>query len=284
MSFPILAMLLTAALFHATWNFLLKQIDDRLPVTWWAMAISSVASLPVLLLSLPLPPRIWIYALSSALFEAAYVVILVSAYRRGDFSVVYPIARGAAPGLLAIWAVLALGETLSAGGVLGLVVLVAGLMLTGSSALWQQERKAASPWSVLLALAVALCISLYSIIDGAAVRVMSPAPYTVLAFGLTTLALTPFVLYSFGPRAILGSWRVHWRRSILIGGLTLGSYMLVLAVYALAPVSYAGAVREVSIVFAALFGWLWLGERFGAVRLAGAAVIVSGVLIVALAG
>jgi drug/metabolite transporter (DMT)-like permease len=131
---------------------------------------------------------------------------------------------------------------------------------------------------------VALCIAGYSVIDGAAVRHVSPMPYTALGFLLNVLLLTPLMLVRHSWARIVGVWRRHWRRIGLIGLGNFVAYGLALTAYALAPVAYVGAVREVSIVFAALAGWLWLGEPFGLARTLGALVVCAGILIVTLAG
>jgi drug/metabolite transporter (DMT)-like permease len=279
-----LGLLMVGAVLHAIWNVLLKLADEKYLAMWWALALGSLGFLPFLIVTPPLPPGMWPYIVASAIFEAAYFAILIAAYERADFSVVYPIARGAAPGLLALWAVLFLHERLSFAGVAGLLVLVLGLMITGSSALWQSGRWSPDPVSIGLALAVAFCISAYSVIDGAAVQVAHPVPYTTATFALTTALLAPLIFRRYGLRATLAAWRGNWPKITVIGFCMPGSYMLALAAYTLAPVSYAGAIREMSIVFAALIGWLWLREGLGLFRIVGAAVIFCGVLIIARAG
>ena len=109
-------------------------------------------------------------------------------------------------------------------------------------------------------------------------------PYTVWITGLTAALLSPVVLGRYGCCAVMAEWRLNWPRIGLVGVATMLTYMLVLQAYSMARVSYVGAVREVSIVLAALVGWRWLGERFGARRLAGAICIFVGILFIAAAG
>jgi drug/metabolite transporter (DMT)-like permease len=247
--------------------------------------VGSVGFLPLLLFRQSLPLQIWPYALSSAWVETAYFVLLATAYRKGDFSVVYPMARGTAPALLAIWSSLFLNESLEAMGVIGLIILVLGLVLIGSSSGWtQQQQVNLTKPGVGSALLVALFISLYSIIDGAAVRQADPMAYTVLVLGLTTVFTTPIIFKRYGWKVLAAIWRAYWFRITLVGCFMFVAYMLVLEAYVLAPVGYAGAIREVSVVFAALAGWLWLGEDFGAIRVIGAMIIFLGVFIIAIAG
>jgi drug/metabolite transporter (DMT)-like permease len=280
-----LGLLIIAAMLHAGWNLLLKNTDHKYVVLWWGMAIGSVLCLPILLLRLPLPSRIWPYALASALFEAIYDGTLAAAYQKEDFSLVYPIARGGAPALLALWAIIFLKETPSATGKVGLAVLTGGLMIVGSSKWWSVRKKGiGSATGFGLACLVALTISIYSVIDGAAVKLADAAAYTVLVFVLTAIFAIPVIFKLYGWGAIKTEGRSHWLRAAAIGCLSLLAYMLVLYTYTFAPVSYGGAIREISIVFGALAGWLWLKESFGFVRAIGAAVIFAGILTILLGG
>jgi drug/metabolite transporter (DMT)-like permease len=280
-----LALLIIAALLHAGWNLLLKNVDHKYIVLWWGLTIGSVISLPVLILNWPVPARIWPYALGSALFEAIYDGILAAAYQKEDFSLVYPIARGGAPALLALWAILFLKESPSPAGKIGLVIITVGLMMVGSSK-WLSSRKKgiSSAVGIGLACLVALTISIYSVIDGAAVKLTDAAAYTVLVFVLTAIFGLPIIIKLYGLPAIEIEGRSHWLQAGAIGCLSLLSYMLVLITYSCAPVSYGGAIREISIVFGALAGWLWLKESFGLVRAIGALVIFAGILTILISG
>lgn len=280
-----LSLLLCAAVLHAAWNLLLKRSPGRDLLIFTAIAISTLAFLPLLALRPSIGWLGWGVALVSAGVELAYFVLLLLAYGAGDFSVVYPVARGAAPALLATWAMLFLGERPRAGGLAGIATIVAGLMLVGYNPagrlardLWRPARGAG------LALGVALLVSVYSIIDGAAVRRVDPVAYTVAMFLWTTVLLLGFVARRHGWRRVLGAARAQPGTTVAVGLLQSVSYMAVLYVYSRAPVSYAGAIRESSIVLGALAGWLWLGEGFGMRRVAGAALMAVGVLLIAVAG
>jgi drug/metabolite transporter (DMT)-like permease len=170
-------------------------------------------------------------------------------------------------------------------GVAGLIVIVLGIVCIGGSA-WRggvQQPVRFSPGTVAPFL-IALCIAGYSVIDGAAVRHASPLAYTALGLLINVLLLTPLMLARHAWAKMADVGRRHWRRIGLIGLCNYAAYGLALTAYALAPIAYVGAVREVSIVFAALAGWLWLGEPFGLVRTLGALVVCGGILIVTLAG
>jgi drug/metabolite transporter (DMT)-like permease len=223
--------------------------------------------------------------LASALIETIYDAILSAAYNKEDFSLVYPIARGGAPALLGLWAILFLNERPSLAGIIGLIVLTGGLMVVGSSKLWSASKKGmASLAGVGLACFVALMISIYSVVDGAAVRLMDAASYTVLVFILNAIFVIPIIIRMYGWKTILDVGHKNWRQVTAISFMDIGSYMLVLVSFTLAPVAYAGAIREISIVFGALAGWLWLKESFGHVRAIGAAIIFAGILTILVAG
>lgn len=280
-----LALLLVAAILHTSWNLLVKRAKEKQVFTWWALLVGTVCFLPLLLANSPLPLFIWPYVVCSAIVEATYYIALTHAYESGDFSLVYPMARGSAPAFLTVWAVLFIGDRPRPLGVVGIALLVLGLIVVGGKVWWSLRKTTTMSMSALvMALGVALCISIYSAIDGAAVHRVNPVPYTVLVIGLSAVFLTPVVLLRYRQSAALAEWRTNWARILLVGILMLLSYMLVLQVYSITHVSYAGAVREISVVFAALVGWLLLGESFGRIRVIGSILIFAGILVIAVAG
>lgn len=285
MPLPALALLLVAAALHTGWNLLVKRAKEKQVFTWWALIVGTICFIPILVTSAAFPLSIWPYVICSALVEGIYYIALTRAYQDGDFSLVYPMARGAAPAFLAVWAVLFLGEHLRPFGVLGIVLLILGLIVIGGKGWWSLRKTSAlSTSAIAMALGVAFCISIYSAIDGAAVHRVAPMPYTVLVIGLSAVFITPVMLLRYGSPVIVTEWHTNWLRIVIAGILMLLSYMLVLLVYSFARVSYAGAIREVSVVFAALVGWRLLGEKFGVMRTIGAILIFIGILVIAVAG
>ncbi len=282
-----LGLLLFAAVLHAGWNLLVKRAGEKQIFTWWALVVGVLCFTPLVVLSAALPERVWPYILGSAVAEAAYFVALTLAYKLGDFSLVYPIARGTAPAFLAVWAAIFLSERPTPGGLAGLGLLLLGLMVVGSGG-WSTSRKTGKVTvgvgALLAALAVAFFISIYTVIDGAAVKFADPSPYTVLVLGLSAVLTAPAVLARYGRRAMFAEWRANWPRIVIVGVLMMVTFLLVLHAYSLARVSYAGAIREISVVFAALAGWWWLDESFGLLRTIGALFIFSGILVIAIAG
>ncbi len=280
-----LGLLLLAAVLHAGWNLFVKRAGEKHIFTWWALVVGSVCFTPVLALSAALPARVWPYVLGSAIMEAAYFIALTLAYKLGDFSLVYPLARGTAPALLAVWAALFLGEHPSPAGLAGLGILLFGLLIVGSGAWWSRRKTATvTKTAIGVTFLVSVCISVYTVIDGSAVRFVDPSPYTVVVLGLSAVLTAPAVLARYGRSAMLAEWRANWPRIFLVGVLMMVTFILVLHAYTLTQVNYAGAIREVSVVFGALAGWLWLGEGFGALRTLGALFIFAGILVIAVAG
>ena len=279
-------LLILAAAMHATWNLLIKRSAERQIFTWWSLLVGSALFTPLLFVTgATIPSRAWPFIVASGAVEAAYFFALTRAYRLGDFSLVYPLARGAAPAFLALWATIFLAERPSPAGLLGLAILIGGLLVVGSGVwLGRRDNPGVGMGAVVAALTVALCISIYSAIDGAAVRFVSPVPYTILILGLSALFCTPIIVVRYRPAALVAEWRASWPRIAAVGVLNLVTYMLVLFAYSRAPVAYAGAVREISVVFAAIVGWLWLDERFGVPRTIGALLIFAGIIVIAAFG
>jgi drug/metabolite transporter (DMT)-like permease len=263
-----LGLLVVAGAMHAGWNLLVKRARQRQIFTWLSLVAGTIGFLPPLVFgAAPLPPSAWPFIVASGIVEALYFFALTRAYGLGDFSLVYPLARGAAPALLAFWATLFLGERLRPAGLVGLAIVCGGLLTVSGG----RRALRASPRAIGAALLVALCISVYSAIDGAAVRTLPPIPYTVAVLGFSALCCAPFVLWRYRVAPIAAEWRGNWPRIVVAGVLNLATYMLVLAAYSRAAVAYAGAIREISIIFAALIGWRWLGEAFGRAHARGGA-------------
>jgi len=280
-----LGLLLAAAMMHTTWNLLVKRAKEKQVFIWCSLISGIIIFSPLLLISPLSLISIWPFIISSAIVEAIYYITLIRAYENGDFSLVYPMARGAAPAFLLVWATFFLGERPRLFGIVGILLLVFGLIIVGGKTWWTLRKASGLSKSALtLALGVACCISIYTAIDGAAVHHVSPLPYTVLVIALATVFITPVVMKRYGNDAILEEWRHNWIRIVLVGLFTLLAYILALKAYTITRVSYAGSVREISVVFAAFVGWRWLGENFGVIRLVGSIFIFVGILVIAFLG
>jgi len=250
-------------------------------VTSWALVVSAVCALPIVVVSPWIPIDVLPYAFLSAGFEAAYYLTLAYAYGVGDFSMVYPTARGTAPLFLVFWSVLFLGQTPSVLGVAGIGLMVVGMVTIGNATKKVGDSMRYLNWPFVVALLVAVIISAYTVVDGRAAQIANPVSYISLVFVLTALFAFPG-LSKLGRKHRMS--RAECIRILLIGVLSVFAYALVVFVYAIAPVVYAGPIREVSIVFGAILGWLLLKEEFGSTRTLGSILILAGIVLIFLAG
>jgi len=285
---PILAivLLIIGALLHTAWNLILKQSKDKYIATWWMLVAGGVMALIALFFT-GLPPReMWKFAFFSVLTEAIYFITLSYAYHDNEFSLIYPVARGSAPAFLALWSFIFLHERLTSGGMIGLGMIIAGLLIIGISALLQSHVNHLHFKGIAVALFIALLISIYTTIDGAAVRrgTLYALPYVMLMFTLVPFPIAPFILREYGWPRLKEEWNQQGFRLSITGLLGVLAYLLAVIAYSLAPLSYSGAVREVSVVFGAIAGWWFLKEKMGGMRVLGAMVIFAGILIIATFG
>lgn len=278
MSADILLIVLFAAIMHAVWNAVVKGAADR-TISFGFVAMGH--TLPALLIApfVPLPePFLWPYLAVSTFVHWGYYYFLNTGYRLGDLSLVYPVARGIAPFLVAIPALIWLDETLPVAAWTGLFCISAGILIIGLG------RKGAAP--ALPALAVAVLtgstIALYTLIDGVGVRLTEQAlTYITWLFIGEGLA----VLYILLPRMQRLKAQPNRQLMLAFGGGLLSALAYALALYAKtkAPLGLVSALRETSVIFAAMIGVFWFGEGPVRTRLCAAAVVVTGIILLALA-
>ncbi len=283
-----LLILLGSAFIHVVTHIALKRSRDRTAFVWWMLLFSGVLFAPVLIFAWqPIAWQGWALLIASAVFEAGYFYAIAKAYHGADLSIVYPLSRGAGPALLLIWSVLLLREPLTWGGALGVVTIVLGLYvvnlpyLGGWKAPLRSLRLASSRW----ALAAGACISFYTIIDKVGIGYVEPLLYTYLALWWSVVMLTPFTLREVGWSGLRAEWRYSGGWTVLAGFTSLSAYALVL--FAMAhgtPASYAGAIREFSVVLGAAYGVLVLKESSGPMRLLGAGLVAAGIATIGLLG
>jgi len=269
---------------RALWNFLLKSSDEKYIAMGWQVILSGLFSLGFLFF-IGLPPRsMWGFAVLSMILESIYFILLCSAYSDHDFSLVYPIARGAAPALLVLWSAIFLHEELTPGGYIGLAMITGGMIVIGATTLIQSNGEKPHLRGILTALSVAFIISIYTLVDGAAVKNGQALPYGLFMFSMMPFVTTPCLVQKFGWGRFTESWRKNRGYLLLGGALGLVAYMLALFAYTFAPLSYSGAIREVSAVIGAFLGWRFLKEELGGVRVVGAAIVFTGVMVIAIFG
>ncbi len=274
-----LALVLLSAGLHASWNLIVKSEDDKLFSGWLTVMAPAVLLSPVLLFT-GLPSRdAWPILIGSGAIHTCYMMALIRAYTHGDLSVVYPVARGLAPLLVAVGAPWILGERLSLPAIVGIVLVGGGIVWLGLSARRAATSRAALGW----AMATAVCICSYSIVDKVGVSRANPLAYIVVLMGLNAACMSPFLLWRRDRRRVADARPRRWGMSVTGGLLSVAAYFLVLTAMRLTQVSYVAALRETSVILAALLGWRVLGEDYGAQRLLASAVVALGLLSLVLA-
>ena len=282
-AFAIVILLISAAL-HATWNLLLKKSAEKYLTMGWQVVIGSFVALIALFFT-GIPPRsMWLFVLVSAILEAIYFAILTYAYNDHDFSLVYPVARGAAPALVLLWSALFLNEIPSIGGLVGIVLIVIGLGIIGATSLLQNHAGKPHLRGIFIALSVALVISIYTLVDGFAVKHGPALSYGLSLFLLMPVFTAPLIVRHYGWQHSLKAFTDQPWRLIFVGILAVVAYLSALFAYSVAPVNYSEAIREVSVVMGAFAGWYFLGEQMGKIRIAGAVVIFAGIVMIAIFG
>jgi len=279
-----LVLVVCAAVLHAVWNALAKRADNQFIFLWCSVSLATALLLPLGLLRLPAeraPSSGLPFVAASVAIHALYFWALGRAYRHGDFSRVYPMARGLGVALVPLVALPLFGEHLSWLGSLGVALVVLGIVTLGAMPAATTSVARASGAGTFWALVTGLTIAAYSLVDKAGVARLHPMPYIALMGVGLSVVLAPLVL---ADRPALGrEWRRHWRTILVASAMNLTSYLLVLFAFRLSKVGYVVAARELSILFSAFVGSLWLGEGRLAPRLAGASVVLAGVICVALA-
>ena len=265
MTTGVFAMVLGAALFHAVWNALVKVNADRLVmIAIMQMSQVAVAMLVVPFVAFPTPES-WPYIWASTALNTAYFVFLINAYRYGDLSHVYPIARGSAPLIVAVISVAIVGETLNRQAALSVVLVALGIM---SLTLTRGAGGFREPKAMLYALGTGVFIAGYTVVDGLGARLADSAhSYTFWVHLLNGIPITLLALYLRRGQVFV-SVRKSWKLGVLAGIVSLLAYWIVIWAMTQAPMALVSAVRETSMVFAVLFGVFFLKERLNLARLA----------------
>ena len=310
-----------SAVLHVAWNVRLKSAGDPLRAATIGMLAASVGIVPAGMLAwwasgVPALPIEGIgLAVVSGIVEAVYFIFLAAAYRRGDLSVVYPIARGTAPLIAVAVGVVLLGERLGPGGSLGVVGLLAGFFalqrpwralalargrIGGGPGGGSGEALAggaghgatggagptrpAVDTAILFALATGVMIATYTAIDRVGTRLISPVPYAAILWVTCSAVLVAWIAFVAGGD-LLRYGRAATRQAAIGGWLTLGAYLCVLGALSVAPLSGVAPLRESATVFAAAWGSVHLGEAADRAevgrRVGASALIVGGALLLA---
>jgi drug/metabolite transporter (DMT)-like permease len=300
MSALALVLVLVAAVIHATWNLVAKRAGGDLryilllqlgAVVLWAPVGVWFAWREVPLYG----PEQWGLVTASGMLHTGYFLALLRGYRRGDLSVVYPLARGTGPVITAVLASVWLGETLGGWGALGVSAVAVGIFsIAGGQDAWRLLRSASSSVEATSRLRQGIgygfltgaFIAAYSVVDGYAVKQGGVSPVSVDYMGnLVRLPFTLLLLAFWRPSDGVGLWRYwseRYRGGLVVVALSPVAYVLVLYAMRLAPLSHVAPAREVSTLFAALLGGSLLREENVRQRVVGALCITAGVIALAL--
>jgi drug/metabolite transporter (DMT)-like permease len=263
-----------AGLLHAGWNALLKSAGGGDPLLDTAMVVtgSTVCSL-FLLPFVPLPERAaWPFVATSLVIHFGYYLTLAQAYRTGDLSFAYPLMRGSAPLLVTVLGAIFLRELPDWHVMVGILLISIGIIGIAFA-----RREHHPPAAAYWAFANAAIIAVYTLVDGAGARASGNAlSYVVWLTFVEGIAFVAWIRARRGAPAF-AYLRNQWRRGLLGGACSVAAYAIVLWAMTRAPIAAVSALRETSVIFAALIGALWLKEGFGLARIAGAVTVVVGV-------
>lgn len=270
----IIFLTLFAALLHASWNTLLRGATDRL----WAMTIMCIAiamTSGLIALFVPVPSTAsWKYVLFSALLHVGYNLCLIRSYQSGDLGQSYPIARGCSPLLVTCAAALFAGEKMALNTFGGITLVSCGILM-----LAMKGYKLAMP-NLKYALATGAFIAAYSVVDGIGVRLSGNAlTYTVWMSALWG-GLMPALYIALRDRRSLLRWRPGLPRAAIGGLVSLLAYGIIVYAMLGAPMGTVSALRETSVLFAAILGYVFLGESLTLRKTLACVVIATGTLII----
>jgi len=264
---------LTAAIVHAVWNAITHGIKDQVVAFGLLGAGGALAAIPLVALSRAPSTASWPYIAASVVIHLFYTALLMRSYRYGEFSQVYPLARGTSPLVVTVFSAVFVHERPSALGLAGVVVVSAGL-----ATLTFGGRRFANRTAVIAAAGTGLTIASYTVVDGVGVRAAhSPGGYTgwLMLIQSTDMIVIALVIRR---REFLRQRPSIATRGILAGALSLVAYGLVLWAQtrgALAPIA---ALRETSVIFGAIIGAVFFREPFGRTRVVAAIVVAAGIV------
>jgi multidrug transporter EmrE-like cation transporter len=270
---------LGAAVLHAGWNLVAKRAEgDRYIVLWAQFFCGGLVSLPLMILCQVrwgMPAQAYAFAAISGATHLPYAWLLARAYTVGDFSVSYPVARGGGAALAALSGILFLGDHLSLLELMGIAIVVAGLVMLAYGVTGRQ---------LTVALTLAFVIAVYTTIDAKGARLSGGVSYVFATFVGTGLSNSIFGLATGRRHDMAAMLRTNGRRALLTGIASLVTYGMVLVAVRHAPVGYVTALRESSVVLAALAGWKLLGEGDHRRRITAAVVVFTGLLVLVSGG
>lgn len=296
MSLTALTLVLTAALVHATWNYFLKKANATRPFWWLVYIITGVITVPALFIYDPqalsnITPIGWLVIALSAPIHVIYGQVLQIGYKKSDYSIVYPTARGTGPLITVLCAVLILGDRPSFWGWIGIVLILASIVLLAMPHKRDKQTqdlriRAGIFWGFL----TGCFIAGYSFCDAWAVQQetgLTPLSFYFPSIAVRAIVFAPFIMMHANWKAeskeILTTPRLQKALAVVTVGSPL-AYILVLYAMTIAPLAYVAPSREVGMMIGVVLGGLLLRERLSVTRLAGVIGMTLGVILVGLEG
>lgn len=272
--------ILLSSLIHAAWNIAAKRVSGNLSVLWLAQMTAALLIAPVAIyLSLDTDftcPVVKFLALTG-LVQALYFYLLSHAYRIGDISVVYPIARGLGVAGTATVAASFLGERFSSMGLTGILTIGAGTISLGIG-----RWRGADTKPLIFAAMIGVVLSAGATVDKLAVGVLHPIVYIFFMFFLASLVASPLV-FAKGAEPVRQALRSYKRTILIVGAGSMGGYLIILFAFRIGSLAYITALRESSVLLGSLWGYLVLRERFTWRRGLGMTLILTGLVLIRLA-
>lgn len=262
---------LGAAVLHAGWNLAVKQSSgDRFLMLWGQFTIAAAISTPILFAFGGMPAKAWIWVGVSGSVHLPYCIFLARAYDTGDFSFVYPLARGGGAMLAAVGGVVFLSDRLRPLTVVGIATIGCGLAVLAGF------RRSPALGSALI---VAVTIGVYSVSDAHGIRSSGTPLYALATHAGTLTSTTLYGLATGRSSEMRSTLTTHWRRLTVVAVAATVTYGMVQLAFRLAPVGYVTGLRESSVVLAAIVGWRQLGEGAGRRRLLATLIVLAGLIV-----
>ncbi len=272
----VVGLVLLAAVLHATWNALVKIGGDRLIVLASVNTVAAIAGLFMIPLAPAPNPESWPYLALSVAVHSGYYFFLLKAYQSGDFSHVYPLARGCAPLMVLLGGAWVAGEYLPPMAITGIGIASIGIasLAFDGGAPWRRD-----PRPLLYAVATGVTIASYTVVDGVGVRLSgSPLGYIGWLFAIDGLPIALVALHL--RRGLVRPYlRNEWPHCVGAGLASIGAYGLVIYAMNSGALAAVSALRETSVIIAAAIGTFALGERFGRRRIILAAIVTAGIVL-----
>ena len=271
----VLLIVLFAAALHATWNALVKGAPDKL-ISMTAVVLGHVPFAMLALPLVPLPDAVSLpYIVAGATLHVGYQLFLFWAYRQGDLTQVYPIARGTAPLIVAGFSVLVFRETLSTMQLVAITTIGCGIM---SLVLVRGSQGMHNPRGAALALVTGFFVAGYSMVDGYGARAAGTAVGFYACETILNAVAFAVIVAVASPGILQRTIRNHKKLMAIGGGASFAAYALVVWAFTQAPIAVVTALRETSIVFALLIGVFFLKERLSLLKLVSAMLTMLGAL------